>query len=156
MGAAAKKQRETENAVFTSRGHGDKRPQKEHAAIIALLTNSNIPQAAKAANISDTTLWRWLQQDDFREKLREAQSRIFDDALGKLQSATTRAVECLMKNLDSPNAWASVQSARAIIHYGLKSREKFDLEQRLAKIESALEAKRVAEQNQRLFGEDDD
>lgn len=43
--AHAKKQRETENAMFTSRGHGDKRPQKEQAAIIGLLTNSNIPVA---------------------------------------------------------------------------------------------------------------
>lgn len=152
--AHARKQGETERAVFTSRGHGDKRPQREQKAIIALLTHSNIPQAAKTADISEATLWRWLQQDDFRKKLRDAQSGVFDDALGKLQSATTRAVECLLKN--PSNGWAAVQSARAIIHYGLKSHEVFDFEHRLGMIETALEARREAEENQRLFGKDDD
>ena len=153
MSTATAKKQQTEPTKFKSRGHGDKRPHKQQAAIIALLSHRTIPEAAKAVEISEVTLWRWLQEDEFRAKYREAQATIFDDALGKLQGATMQAFECLVKNLDSSNAWVSVQSARAILHYALKSREIFDLEERLNKIESALVFRREAEEKQRLIGE---
>jgi hypothetical protein len=140
----------------SSRGHGDKRSRKEHAAILAVLAHPTIPEAAKAAGISQATLWRWLQEDEFRQKYRQAQKKVFHDALGSLQGATTEAVNCLRRNLDSANAWAAVQSARAIFHYGLKSHEMFELEDRIEKIEAALKAKMKAEENERLFGQDGD
>src|SRR6185312_4812372 len=63
------------------RGHGDKLGRKAEAAIVALLAHPTMPEAAKAAGVSETTLWRWLQRDDFRKKYREAQAKVFDGAL---------------------------------------------------------------------------
>ncbi len=51
------------------RGHGDKLERKTEAAIVALLAHPTMPEAAKAAGVSETTLWRWLQRDDFRKKI---------------------------------------------------------------------------------------
>ena len=137
-------------------GHGDKRSRKEHAEIVALLVHPTITEAAKAAGISQATLWRWLQEDEFRQKYRQAQKKVFHEALGTLQGATTEAVKCLRRNLDSSNTWAAVQSARTILHYGLKSHEMFDLEDRIEKIEAALKAKTKAEENERLLGQHGD
>src|SRR2546423_15602208 len=74
-----------------AQGHGEKLSRKAEAAIVALLAHPTIPEAAKAAGVSETTLWRWLQKDDFRKKYRGAQDKVFDGALGSLQGATTEA-----------------------------------------------------------------
>jgi transposase-like protein len=43
-------------------GHGEKFSRRMKAAIVALLEQPTIPEAAKAAGVSYTSLWRWLQE----------------------------------------------------------------------------------------------
>ncbi|MFN2513842.1 MAG: transposase family protein [Pyrinomonadaceae bacterium] len=127
------------------RGHGDKLDRKTEAAIVALLAHPTMAEAAKAAGVSETTLWRWLQRDDFRKKYREAQDKVFDDALGSLQGASTEAVSCLRRNLSCGNPSAEVHAARTILDYTLKARELFNLKNRIALLEAALKAREEAE-----------
>jgi hypothetical protein len=135
-------------------GHGEKLARREQAAIVALLAHPTIPQAAKAAGISEATLWRWLQRPDFRKKYHEAQSKVFDGALASLQGATMDAVNCLRGNLTCKNRWVAVQAARAILHYGLKSHQIFDQESRITELEAALKAREEADEARRLFGQE--
>jgi len=128
-----------------TRGHGDKLSRKAEAAIVALLAHPTMPEAAKAAGVSETSLWRWLQRDDFRKKYREAQDKVFDGALGSLQGASTEAVNCLRRNLTCGNSSAEVQAARTILDYTLKARQLFDLENRISQLEAALKAREEAE-----------
>jgi len=137
---------QTDDAYQAKRdGHGEKLTRKAQAAIVALLAHSTIPEAAKSCGVSETTIWRWLQRDEFREKYREAQNKVFDGALGSLQGAATEAVDCLRRNLNCKNPSAQVQAARIILDYNLKAREMFDLETRVAELESALKAREEAE-----------
>lgn len=138
-----------------NRGHGDKLGRKSEAAIVALLANPTMPEAAKAAGVSETTLWRWLQRDDFRKKYREAQDKVFDGALGSLQGASTEAVNCLRRNLTCGNASAEVQAARTILDYTLRAREMFELENRVVQLEAALKAREEAERDGLSFAEPD-
>ncbi len=128
------------------RGHGEKLSRRQDAAIVALLAHPTIPEAAKAAGVSETTLWRWLQRDDFRKKYREAQDKVFDGALGSLQGASTEAVDCLKRNLTSGTASAEVQAAKVILEYTIKARELFGMEARIAQLEAALKAREEAEE----------
>jgi hypothetical protein len=140
------------------RRHGDKLDRKTEAAIVALLAHPTMPDAAKAAGVSETTLWRWLQRDDFRKRYREAQEKVFDGALGSLHGATTEAVNCLRRNLSCGNPSAEVHAARTILDYTLRARELFDLEDRIALLEAALKAREEAEKAGRSFdaNEEDD
>jgi transposase len=127
------------------RGHGEKLSRREAAAIVALLAHPTIPEAAKAAGVSETTLWRWLQRDDFRKKYREAQDKVFDGALGSLQGASTEAVDCLKRNLTSGTPSAEVQAAKVILEYTIKARELFGLDERIRQLEAALKDREEAE-----------
>ena len=129
-----------------ARGHGDKLGRKAEAAIVALLAHPTMPEAAKAAGISETSLWRWLQRDDFRKKYRDAQDKVFDGALGSLQGASTEAVDCLKRNLTSGTASAEVQAAKVILEYTIKARELFGMEARITQLEAALKAREEAEE----------
>ena len=45
---------------------------RQEKAIIALLNQPTMKEAAEAAGISEVTLWRWLQQPEFRASYMEA------------------------------------------------------------------------------------
>jgi len=110
-----------------------------------------MPEAAKAAGVSETTLWRWLQRDDFRKRYREAQEKFFENALRSLLSATTDAISCLRQNLRCGNSSAQVYAARTILRYTFKAREFLDLESRIALLEAALDAREEAERDGHSF-----
>lgn len=130
------------------RGHGEKLSRRQDASIVALLAHPTIPEAAKAAGVSETTLWRWLQRDDFRKSYREAQDKVFDGALGSLQGASTEAVDCLKRNLKCGTPSAEVQAAKTILEYTVKARELFGLEARIQQLEAALKARMEMEAEQ--------
>ncbi len=135
--------KETSEAAL---GHGEKLTRRQDAAIVALLAHPTIPESAKAAGVGETTLWRWLQREEFRKKYREAQDKVFDGALGSLQVASTEAVDCLKRNLTSGSASAEIQAAKIILEYTLKARELFGMEIRIAQLEAALKAREEAEE----------
>jgi hypothetical protein len=47
-------------------GHGAKFGRKKEEAIIALLSQTGLEQAARAADISPRTLFRWLEMQEFK------------------------------------------------------------------------------------------
>jgi DNA-binding MurR/RpiR family transcriptional regulator len=143
--AARKPESTTQPALRWANGHGEKVSRKAKSTIVALLAHPTIPEAAKACGVSETTIWRWLQREDFRKEYKEAQNKVFDGALGSLQGATTEAVDCLRRNLRCNNPSAEVQAARTILDYTLRAREMFTLEERLASLEEALKAREEAE-----------
>ena len=53
------------------RGPGKKLTHKQEVAINALLTIPAIVDAADTASISEATLWRWFQREDFQTAYRQ-------------------------------------------------------------------------------------
>lgn len=112
--------------------------RNQEKAIVALLAHPTIGEAAKSCGVSESSLWRWLQDGAFQKRFREAQGKAFDGALGSLQGAMMRAVDCLQRNLTCGVPAAEVQAARAILSLGVKARELFDIEDRLKELERRL------------------
>jgi hypothetical protein len=60
---------------------------KQEKAIMELLRNPTVKEASQQAGVGERTLWRWLQEDDFREAYMEARKQAFSRALGLLLKA---------------------------------------------------------------------
>lgn len=56
-------------------GHGSKISRKMDAAIIGLLTQRNLEEAARSADISLATLRRWQDQPEFDAAYRKARRK---------------------------------------------------------------------------------
>lgn len=119
------------------KGHGEKFDRKFEAAIVALLAEPTIQAAAKAAGISYTSLWRWLQEPEFQEEYRKARRHALGQATAQLQQASSAAVKALKEIVEDTKAPSSsrVMAARAVLEMGFKGIELEDLEARLAAIE---------------------
>jgi hypothetical protein len=56
-------------------GHGSKSDRQREEAIIALLSQNSVEEAARAVGIGATTLFRWLKEPEFDAACRQANVR---------------------------------------------------------------------------------
>lgn len=117
------------------KGHGEKLSRKAREAIAALLAYPTMAEAAKVAGVSESTLWRWMQGEDFQRRYREAQDKVFDNSLSALQGATTEAVATLKRKLTCGNHAVEVTAASKILDFTMKARELLDLTERIKELE---------------------
>jgi hypothetical protein len=78
-------------------GHGAKLGRKQDEVIIALLTQRNVEEAARAAGIGARTLIRWMQLPEFDAAYREARRLAYGQSIARLQQASAAAASTLLK-----------------------------------------------------------
>ena len=122
-----------------SAGHGSKFKRQKEAAILALLTNRSIEEAARAARIGSATLVRWLKQEDFDTEYREARRTAFLQSIARLQQVSSAAVSLMMKMLADPNAPAAVRvrAADSVLKHAQYGIEVEDIDARVRDLERA-------------------
>jgi len=123
------------------RGHGAKFGRKKEQAIVALLTNRSIEEAARATGIDPNTLLRWLKLPEFQKAYREAKWTAFGQSIARLHYLTSAAVSTLGKiMLDSKTPPATrVRAADSILDHTIKAIETEDIDARVAELEQAAE-----------------
>src|SRR5687767_3659604 len=80
---------------------------KQEKAIIALLNEPTTKEAAIAAGVSEVTLWRWLQDKEFRASYMEARRLAVQRAIARIQAVTSEAVETLREVMNDKAAKGS-------------------------------------------------
>src|SRR6187402_1308203 len=96
-------------------GHGSRRPQREEAAIAALLAEPTIEAAATKAGIGESTLLRWMAEPEFKTRYRAARRQVVECAIGRLQQVATEAVAALSRNLTCGIPAVEVGAARTVL-----------------------------------------
>ncbi len=115
--------------------------RKKDEVIIALLTQRNVEEAAKAIGLAPKTLLRGLQIREFEEAYRKARRDAFRQAFARLQQASSAAVTTLLKLAVDQNAPAAVKARAAyyILTLGTKAIETEDIEAHMLELERAAE-----------------
>jgi transposase-like protein len=123
-------------------GHGAKSDRKEDEAIVALLSQRNVEEAARAVGIAPNTLRRWLKQPEFDAAYREAKREVFSQSIARLQGASSAAASTLIKlMLDASTPAATrVRAADSILDRAGKAMETEDVQARLTALERTAEA----------------
>jgi hypothetical protein len=116
-------------------GHGSKRPQREEAALAALLSEPTIRAAAEKAGIGESTLLRWMSEPEFKARYRASRRSVVESAIGRLQQAATQAVDALTRNLTCGIPPVEVGAARAVLDQALRAVELVDLAERVEQLE---------------------
>jgi transposase-like protein len=116
-------------------GHGSKSDQQREEAIIALLSEKSVEEAARVVGIAATTLYRWLKEPAFdalyREAKRTAHSQSIAQLVGGLSAVVTTLLE-VMVDRKTPAA-TKVRAAEKAI-------EIEDLQARVTELERIAEA----------------
>ena len=114
---------------------------KKEAAILALLSQRNVEEAARAAGISERTLYRWMQEPDFDAAYRAARRAAFSQSTARLQQMCAAAVSTLGKIMVDQNAPAAsrVRAADSVLDHAAKAIEIEDIEARVSELERVAE-----------------
>jgi hypothetical protein len=113
---------------------------REDIALVALLTEPTIAEAAQRTGIGEATLYRWLSQPDFQAKYRAVRRQLLEHAITQLQAISSEAVGTLARNLYCGHGPTEVRAAVAILDHAVKSVELLDLQERLAELEQTVSA----------------
>ena len=130
--------------------------RRHEAVIVALLANPTMKDAAAHAGVSEATVWRLMQREEFQKRYREAQEKAFDGALGTLQGAAMEAIATLHRNLSCKGPATEVQAAKTLLDFTLKAREQFDHAARIRALEATLKAREEADWRRGEKGDEDD
>lgn len=113
---------------MTDNGRSGKVSRFQEAAIVGLLTEPTIEQAARRAGVSERTLYRWLRSDErFAAEYRRHRGVLLEGVVLELQRAGVDAVDTLRRNLTAESESVQVRAAMAILDYLLKSTELTDV-----------------------------
>ena len=123
-------------------GHGSKFGRKKEEAIVALLTQRNLEEAARSIGVAPNTLLKWQKLPEFEAAYRDARKVAYRQAVARLQQGTSAAATTLLKTLIDPDTPASVKvrAAEAIFNHAAKAIEFEDIDARLRELEAAAEA----------------
>ena len=110
---------------------------KQEQAILALLVQPNIEQAARTVAVGVRTLHRWLAEPAFDAAYRAARRKTFSQGVARLQQMTSAAVTTIGKVLVDPSTPPStkVRAAECVLQHASKAIELEDLEARIAELE---------------------
>jgi hypothetical protein len=101
--------------------NGDLR--RGNAQLVPLLAaDRTYAEVASVAGISERTISRRMQDDDFRRKVQEERDQIIALTRDQLTSYSLAAVKRLAWNLHATNPAVEVSAARAILDHGRKLR----------------------------------
>jgi len=121
-----------------------KLPGKQAAALAALLVHPTVRDAARAAQMAEGTLWRYLSDPTFAAHYQEARRQATEHLIARLTADSTKAAKVLIDVAEDEAAPASarVSAARTIIEQALRGAELRDLVTRVEMLEQALPAAR--------------
>ena len=124
--------------VRESAGHGAKSQAVRDKAILALLSEKSMAQAAATCGLSERTLHRWLTNDDaFQAEYAAARNAAYQAGIHRAQALTARAMDTLEELLDAKiNANVRLGAARTVAEIGIHQHDAETILQKLDAIES--------------------
>lgn len=108
----------------------------QRLTIEKLLTCGDVQDAATAANVARSSVYRWMKEPVFLAELRTAESAAIAGLSRSLAGLGALAASALRDGLSDPKMTIRLRSAEVVIGNLLKLRELVDIETRIAALEA--------------------
>lgn len=112
-------------------------------AIPLIISNATFTKGAEAAGISRKTLYKWLEQPEFKKELESQRKQLTSEAFGILEWGLTKAVAVLVGLLNSKDDRLKRLAAKDVIDFIIRHKENEDLDERLKEVEKLLAEKKL-------------
>lgn len=108
-------------------------PNKEKA-IAALLTSKTKLEAARIAGVSESMIYKYFKDPEFKKRYQEALADIVRDATKQAQQFLSPALQTLKDVMDDEESpvFARISAARTILECALKLKKQNDFAERAA------------------------
>lgn len=111
------------------------------AAMLALACGETVAEAARKAGVAERTVYRWQQEEGFRQEIAAARAEMFNRALGRLAEGAVGSVLMLRQLcLKAKSEAIRLAAARTLLEQGTRLRESVEFAHRLQELEKNLHA----------------
>jgi hypothetical protein len=93
--------------------------RNQQHAIVGLLTQRSVREAASVAGIGTRTLYRWMKDPEFDLAFRVARSAVFEQAVAVARQASRAAVAAIVRMMVDSKASASTRLSAAEFILGM-------------------------------------
>jgi hypothetical protein len=118
---------------------------RQRRALDHFLTCGTIREVSQASGVPERTLYTWLHDDTFREALAERRRIATGQALQIIGEHIGLAVNTLRRLTLAESEAVQRSAATDILNFALKVQQAQDVDERLTRIEAALEKMEDAE-----------
>ena len=112
--------------------------ESQLAALPYLVASPTMAEGARLADIGRTTLYRWMNDHDFRTALERLRAGASDLAHTELRGLMLKGALVLAEAMEDPNPHVRVRAARAALSTGLKAVDLKELRQRIQRLDDAF------------------
>ena len=107
------------------------------AALPYLVASPTLAQGARLADIGRTTLYRWMNDHEFRTTLERLRGEAAELAHTELRGLMLKGVLVLAEAMEDPSPNVRVRAARAAVSVGLKAIDFKELRRRVERLDDA-------------------
>ena len=111
---------------------------KQALALPYIVAAPSAVEGARAANIGETTLHRWMNDPTFRAEFELQRKAVADLAYTEFRGLALKSVLIFAELLDDPNSNVRLQAARATVRTALKVEESQDIRKRLEVLSESI------------------
>jgi hypothetical protein len=115
--------------------------QRQERAIVALIQQPTIREAAGSLGVNEVTLYRWMREERFEAAYRKARRDAVAQAVARLQESCSTAVGTLLAVMGDGDSSSSsrVSAAKTVLELAFRAFEVEDLEARVTTLEQRIE-----------------
>jgi hypothetical protein len=117
------------------------RRMADRVLMASLAAGKTTQDAAEAAGVSERTVFRRLEQPEFRQNMITLRERMVDDLTSRLADASSKAFEKLQTLLTAESEFVQLGAARTILDQMLRLRNMVEFESRLTRVEELCDKK---------------
>src|SRR5262245_8894617 len=125
----------------TSGNGRQRRGRDREPTALALAAGRTIAAAAAECGVAERSIRGWLRDQRFVTRVRQLRGELYARAVGRLVDLAGRAAETLGALLDAEAAATRLAAARAILALTPQAVQLVDVDERLAALEQAAEAR---------------
>ena len=112
-----------------------KSADRKEKAILALLDGATILETSVQAGVSKKTLFKWLQELEFQQRLEQEKNNIRDKDINLLKSTLGDAIKTVRVLLRSQSESVRLEASRTLLEYGFKAIELSEIVERIQELE---------------------
>ena len=127
-----------EKSHISEINRGDVLSRRQRSALPVIAASPTIRHAARAIEINERTLYRWLEDEDFRHELARQREEAANLARQELQGLMLRSVVVLAEAMEAPDLALRLRAARYALSFAARIGEAEKLAVRLQELEEVL------------------
>ena len=111
---------------------------RQQTVLPVLAAVPTIAKAARISGVTERTLYRWMEDETFRDELARVRREFAELARQALQGLMVQSVSVLADSMDDPDKSLRFRAARTSLAFGLQSSEIDKLREEIRDLSEAL------------------